>query len=898
LRGLWNRIAFLARRSHRLAELDEEMQLHLELRERQLRAEGMAPEDAARAARLGFGNRTAVAERSLEAWGWGWLDGLGRDLRHGARLLRRSPLFSAVVVLTLALGIGPNVAVFSVMNAIVLRHLPVPEPERLVTLRIPRQPDGMNNTGDSSLSFSYAVHARLREEHAAFRDLMAYVPLGITRTAVRQGLVPEEATVDMVSGNFFTGLRVGAAHGRLLTSDDETRHAQAVVLSHAYWVRRFGRDPRVVGQTLHVKGIPFTIVGVSAAGFAGAERKIPTDLWLPLQDRPELSPWGMVRERSYLRTPDWWCLMMIGRLADGVSEAEALARLQPVFFQAAYAHKGGPNKDEKVPILSFSSTRGIAGLRQAYEEPLRLLFAMVILVVAIASGNVALLLVARNATRQREFAVRVALGGGRLQLLRQLVAESLLLVVAAAGLGWLFALGATEVVRSWAGLEVDLAPDRRVLLFTLAVSALATLLFGLAPLRGASRAPMAAGLRGSAPGARRVQGSSWARKAVVAVQVALCLVLLVGASLLVRTLRNLERIPLGLRPAGLLVFGLSPQPGTGAASPAGTVRFYQSVRDRLRGLPGVEAVTLMENRIGSGWSNNSDAYVDGQRPRDANAGVRWNVVGPDYFHTLGIPLRHGREIDDRDNAAAPRVAVVNETFVERFLAGGSPLGHTVEIGGDGAAPLEIIGVAADSKYTGVREDPRPMAYLPYAQSDHTSAMHVEVRAAGDAARLWPVVQRAMRELAPDLPLEQPRTQQQEFARNLADDRLFAWLAGFFGLLAAALVATGLYATLIYAVSRRTVEIGVRVALGARPATVSWVVLRESLLVCGAGIAAGLPAALIASRVLRSSLYGVAPGDPVTVALSLVGLMVIALGASLVPAYRAASVDPMVALRAE
>jgi predicted permease len=893
--SLWRRVRFLVGRRRQMEELDEEIRLHVELRERELREQGLPPAQAARAARLQFGNRTRVREDSQDAWGWNWLDGLIGDLRHAVRLLRGRPLFAAVVVLTLALGIGPNVAIFSVMNAIVLRYLPVQQPDRLVYVHTTGTPDRMSNTGSYHLSFSHAVYAQLRQ-HEAFSDLMAFVPLGVPKTAVRHGSTPEEANASMVSGNFFTGLGVGSVCGRLLTMQDETSHAPVVVLSHAYWSRRFGKSCDVVGQTLDVKGIPFTIIGVAGAAFFGVDRDSATDLWVPLQDRQELNAWGMSREKNFLRTADWWCLMLIGRLAPGVTEKAALAGLQPAFVSAAYAHVGQPKTGEDVPVLSFGTTRGIAGLRENYEEPLRLLFAMVAIVLVIACGNVALLLAARNSTREREFAVRLALGGGRMQLLRQLLAESLLLVGAAAVLGWVLAMVATEALRAWSDLDVSLAPDRRVLLFTLAVSALATLVFGLAPLRSVTRVPMMVGLRTAASTGQ--QQRAWARRTVVALQVALCLVLLVSGGLLVRTLRNLEKIPLGMRTTGLLVFGVSPQQRV--QSHAVTVRFYETLVDRLRALPGVRSVTLMEHRIGSGWSNNTVVRVDGKKPlAEGVASVRWNSVGPDYFRTLETPLLHGREFRDNDGPGAPSVAVVNETFAKRYLAGQDPLGHSIALFNDGDSPRsQIVGVAADSKYTGVREEPVPMAYFSFKQMDHVLTMHLELRTSGDPGTFLPLVQRAVRDLAPDLPLVEPRTQTQQFARNLANDRLFARVAGFFGLLAVILVATGLYGTLAYAVTRRTAEIGVRVALGAQRGDVLWMVLRESLVVYAAGIVVGLPVALATARVLRASLYGVSPGDPVTVALSLAGLLVVALLASLVPAHRAASVHPMVALRTE
>jgi predicted permease len=380
--------------------------------------------------------------------------------------------------------------------------------------------------------------------------------------------------------------------------------------------------------------------------------------------------------------------------------------------------------------------------------------------------------------------------------------------------------------------------------------------------------------------------------------VALCLVLVIGAGLLVRTLRNLESVNLGMRTAGLLVFGISPQQQ--ARTDADRIRFFESLRTRLRALPGVESVTLMSNRLASGWSNNTSAAVDGKRPDfQGSAHMRWNAVGPDYFTTLGTPLLQGRDLRDSDAASAPKVAVVNETFAKRYLANQDPIGHLVGMSTRGDAPqYTIVGVAADSKYTGVREGATAMAYFPYQQIRGVGTMHIEVRTAGSAEALLPTVQRAVREFAPDLPLLKPMTQQSQFAESFTQERLVARLAMCFGLLAVALVTTGIYGTLAYMVNRRTSEIGIRMALGARRGQVLMMVLRESGVVFGAGVLVGVPLAIVATRLLRSMLFGVASSDPLTFAAGLALIAVVALIASVLPARRAASTDPMVALRYE
>jgi predicted permease len=519
--------------------------------------------------------------------------------------------------------------------------------------------------------------------------------------------------------------------------------------------------------------------------------------------------------------------------------------------------------------------------------------AMVAVVLLIACGNVSMLMAARNAAREREFSLRTALGGSRARLLRQLGVESLLLVTAGAALGWAFAIAATRALAAWSELDVTLAPDRNVLMFTLGLSVVAAFVFGLAPLRTVSRVPAGLVLKSTALNVTADRGRVRAGRLVIAAQIALCLVLLVGAGLLVRTLRNLNAADLGFEASKLLVFGVTPPAAVHGDAAMG--QFYDSMTNRLRTLPGVQDVTLMSNRIGSGWSNNTRAIVDGKPPTtDGRAPMRWNAVGSGYFRTLGVPILLGRDLQDTDDAAAARVVVVNDAFAKRYLPNTNPLGHRVGLGNEYA----IVGVAANSRYTGVREPERPMAYFPYKQVPPIAGMHFEIRSAGDPAALLPHVRRIVQEFDPDIPLLQPMTQMQQFGASFSDERLFSRLATFFGLVAALLVATGLYGTLAYRVSRRTSEIGVRMALGARRRQVLWMVLRESLLVAAAGLVVGVPIAVAASRLLRTMLFGVAPGDPLSFAGALAAIAAVVVASTLIPARRASTIDPIVALRYE
>ncbi|MGA3323377.1 MAG: ABC transporter permease [Terriglobia bacterium] len=826
---------------------------------------------------------------------------LFQDLKFGLRMLAKNSGFTAVAVVTLALGIGANTAIFSVMNAALVRRLPVPNPDQLVRLHTTDQPANTSQTGYNDTSLTEPVFEQLRQKRTVFSDLVAFVPLSLRKVAVRFGAEPEEANADMVSGNFFSGLGVRVARGRAFTPEDETQHTQTAVLSYAYWTRRLARNPSAIGQTLYIKGVPFTIIGVAPREFGGVgEGDDPTDIWVPFQTREDLKPWGRSPDSkdSLYGNPTWLFLLMIGRLQAGVSQEQALAQLNPVYQRTLVETTGKRDPKEQPPKLFFTPVRGIENLREGYQKPLLLLMAMVGVVLVIACGNVAMLLVARNTARQHEFSLRIALGATRFQLFRHLLTESLLLVGVGTMLGWVFATWATEALVAWAGMDFNVSPDHSVLAFTLAISASAALVFGLAPLRNAVRSTPGFALKTSARTVTRDKTQNRTGQAVVAFQISLCLVLLVGASLLLRTLRNLETVDLGLNAKGLLVFGITPPQVL--RTNGEVLRFYHSLMDRLRALPGVESATLMENRIGSGWSNNTGAYVDGASPgSDTSSSMRCNAVGPDYFHVLGTPILLGRDFTDADSAAAPKVVIINRTFAQRYLAGREPLGHHVAFDrGSKTDQYTIVGVVQDSKYTGVEEKARPMAFFPYTQIAGTATMHIELRTEGNPMALLPVVRRTVHEFGPDLPLLEPMTQQEQFDRSFTDERLSARLAMSFGLLATLLVATGLYGTLSYRVSRRTAEIGVRMALGAQRRQVLGMILRESLAVSVAGLLLGLPLAVAGARVLRSMLFGLGPGDPLAFAGAVLGLAMVVLAASLIPARRATKVDPMVALRYE
>jgi predicted permease len=749
------------------------------------------------------------------------------DLRYSIRQLRKSAGFTVVCVLTLALGVGANTAVFSVMNAVLLKSLPVEDPKSVVYLRTSNPP---RNTGtiDSQETMSYPVYDALRREHPGLAAVVAYVPLSAGKVAVRSDAAPEEAEGDMVSGNFFSALGVKLARGRGFTEQDETAHAPYAVISYGYWTRRFARSPEVLGKAFYVKGVATTIVGVAAEGFEGLEAGHSTDFWLPLQNVTELNAWGNPPDdgKLYLQNATWWCLRLMARLEPGVSRAQAAERLQGEFQRAAYNGLGSPEAGEKLPVLSFIEAKSFPGYEDMYGKPLRMLMAMVGLVLLIALSNVAMLLMARNSAREREFSLRMALGAGRGELFRQLLTESALLVAMGGVLAWLFASAATKALATWAHIESSLAPDNAVMAFTLGILVAAALLFGLAPLRSALAAGPGLVLKTSSATSNTDAGKSRVARIVVAMQMALCVVLLVGAGLLVRTLQNLQHISLGFSTDGLVVFGVSPKITSLDQGRA----FFRDLTMKLRALPSVESVAVMEERLGSGWSDNSAMMVDGKLPDVPNGGdrtVRSNVVGPDFFRTLGVPVLMGRDFTDSDTPTSAHVGIINEEFAKRFLPGVNPLGHT--IGTDnGMFSMTVIGVVKNHKYRSISEDPIPMAWYEYAQIPIVGGMQVELRVHGEPLAILPSAQKLVSSMDPSLPLIDPITQQAQYETTISQQMLFARLAGFFGLLAVVLVATGLYGTLAYRVNRRTAEIGVRMALGARRGQVVWMVLRDSL----------------------------------------------------------------------
>jgi predicted permease len=725
------------------------------------------------------------------------------------------------------------------------------------------------------------------------------VPLAYGKVPVRFGDIPTERTGEEVSGNYFSGLGVPMALGSGLTPAQEQDHSPAAVISFRLWREVFAQNPEAIGKRFYIKGVPFTVIGVTAPSFSGVSHSGGVDFWIPLQTNPQLNAWGMpVSEVERLGSPKWWDLPMLARLRPGITPDQAQRILQPTFWQAASEGLGQLDPKRWPAHLGFNALRGIPSVQDRYRTPLEIMMALVGLVLLIACTNVGLLLLVKSTVRQRDFAVRKALGASTASLFRQLLAESVLLVGAGAVCSWVLALVASRALAGWARIETGLRPDWHVLLFTLVVASLSALVFSLIPMRSTMRTAIEQELKSAGQNMSQSRGSVRGGNAVMALQIAMCLTLPVASALSVRSLLNYERQDLGMAAEDLLVFDVNPHNPHNAINNAQTHLFYEKLLAGIRTVPGVQGVSLVRSRPGSGWLHSGGITLDGVVPHDSlgsRAEIYFNDVGPQYFHAMGIPLIRGRDIAESDRADTPAIAVINEEFARRFLPNG-PLGHRV----DDEPSAEIVGVVKDSKYKRVAEEVAPTVYYPLAQRGMAGQITVEVRAAFGTTplALLPQIQRIVRDIDPDMPLQKPMTQEAQFEESYLAPRLFSQLAVGFGLLATFLVTTGIYGTLAYRMQRRRKEIGVRMALGASRTSIAAMVLRESSWLVLGGLIIGLPLCYGLSRLMRAQLYRLNALDPASLLAGTAIISLVVFAAALLPARKAASVDPMAVLRSE
>jgi predicted permease len=820
------------------------------------------------------------------------------DLRFALRQLLKNPGFTAVAVLTLALGIGANTAVFSALNSVLLRSLPVRNPQELRLVNWTGINPKLNSyTGigmgtapgglQMGTSFPYPAYRAFRDHGAGFTDLFAFASKKIT--AVKSGKATTAAAM-LVSGNFFSGYGTHPLIGRPIVPEDDRPGAAAVaIITYRWWEQHCGLDPNVLGQPIMLNQSSYTIIGVLPQHYMGPMMGDSTDIYVPMSAQSHLEP------TRPLDSPSRWWIQIMGRFAPGANESQAQASLAILFRQVL----GESNSTIDNPgILIEDGSRGQLLLRRQFAKPFLALTGVVILVLLIACANLAGLLLARGAARQHEMAVRAALGAGRWRLIRQCLIECLVLSIIGAGIG----LGlARWLGRTLAGFlpmapdlfRLDLRMDSSVFVFTAVVSVITALVFGFLPAMRASRVDPSAGLANrAAMGTPRLS----AGRALVAMQVGLSVLLIFGAGLMTRTFVNLANVAPGFDPASVLLFQVRPRDAGYDGSQFMTV--YDRIRTAVVAVPGVRAVTFSSYALVSGTSSaESVEFLDGANEAGRRHQLNQLVVGEEFFRTMNIPLVLGRDFAVTDTASSPAVAVVNEALVRRFFAHESTIGRTFLMEGFPDRKFQIVGVCRDAKYDQLRTEPSPLIYLSQRQYAQGSVCF-EVRSALPPLSLVPAVRNAVAGVDPNLPLSRIRTQEQQMDQSLSIDRLCAGLGGAFALLALLLSCIGLYGLMAYNVARRTREIGLRLALGATRRNVAEPIIREALLIVLAGLSVGVPVALALTRLIKSQLYGVGPTDPTTLGIVVFVLLGVAAIAAWAPTRRATKVDPMEALRWE
>jgi predicted permease len=838
------------------------------------------------------------------------METLLKDLKYGFRGLLKRKGFAAIAVVTLALGIGANTAIFTLVNAVMLKSLPVTDPEQLVLF------SGMTGEGTSIEDtprtgewsrYSYASYVYLRDHNQSFQDIAA-LRSGISRLSVRradaQGAAATRSSGHLVAGNYFSVLGAGAMRGRVLTPEDDKANAQpAAVVSHRYWKDQLNSDPSVVGQSFVINGTNFTVVGVTPPEFFGERVRRPPDFWLPLAFHPQIE-----LRKSFLENDEAYFLMLLGRLKPGVDMQQANATVNLALRQFLTEQAGSQLTDQRrtgiqnTYVTLVEGKGGISGLRRVYSKPLRMLMAIVGMVLLVACANVGSLLLARAAARKAEISLRMALGASRWRIVRQLLTESMLLAVIGGVCGVLLAQWGVMILVNFVAKEspLDTTPDAIVLVFTIGVSIVAGLLFGLVPALRASNTDLASAMKEKT----RTGGRFWRfnlSSAMVVVQVGLSMVLLTGAGLFARSLLNLQSENVGFDRSNMLLAGIDAR--LAGYKPTELATLYQQVLERVGSLPNVRSVSMATYSPMSGSQRSSSIVVPGYTPQPGDDSVVEDVLtGPDYAGTLGIPLLRGRELNIRDNAAAPRVAVVNETFANEFFKDQNPIGRnfTFDDETDDGAPLEIVGVIADIKSEDARTKPNPAVYRPILQIQDQAAysVNIQVRTNGDASSFAGPFRQAINGIDDKIPIYDLTTLEEQVQDNLKQDRLITQLVSFFGALALILASIGLYGVMAHGVARRTSEIGIRMALGARGGNIAWMILRETLVLVLLGLVMGVPTALFAARFVSSQFFGLQSADPAALIGAAVVLTFVAMIAGYFPARRASRVNPLTALRYE
>jgi predicted permease len=916
----------------REAEIVDELSQHLEDRYQELLASGQSEEAAFRTSLDELKDETLLA-RGLKRIERDFyrepivpgkasrnvFEGILRDIRYAFRTLRKSPGFAAVAVLTLALGIGANTAIFTVINSVLLNNLPVTNPEQLILLTNPDEQGRQIGFGtDARDLLTYPEFQDIAQNNSVFSGVLAASSFTTSKPANAEGGASVEAAranVKLVCGSYFSVLGVKPILGRAFgTEVDRLRDANPVaVISYGFWQERFAGARDVVGRKLRVLRATYTVIGVTPAGFHGETVGANPEIFVPLTMQSEVFPGYdyLSPETNPFHKTEW--LQVIGRLKPGVSLAQAKAAIDVEFRQMMQAQAAGMSAHDKQRFMTQTlrvtgGSRGASTLRGDFGKPLEILMAVVGLILLIACANIANILLARAAAQQKEIAVRVALGAGGAHLVRQMLTESILLATIGGAVGLLFAEWAEVALLRMVSVgngqvPLDLHPNEKILAFTLGVSVLTGILFGLAPALRAARVDLnsvlKAAARGFSGGSSR-PGRMPIGKVLVVAQVALSLLLLVVAVLFVRSFRNLSGVNLGYVRDHIVQFDTNAL--IYGYQRAEVIPLYEQILQRLRAIPGVRAASLSDNGLLSGTDSQDPFTLEGEGKAREDEEVRYDWVGPGFFAASGIPILEGRDIGPQDSGNGQRVGVINETFARKFFPKSNPIGQRVTVReANGYFDFVIVGVAADSKHGSVREKPFPRFYAPFFNPEGNTGptyATVIVRTFGNPVGVSASIRAAVKDVAANLPPVTTVTMDQQLADSLATDRMITELSGAFGVLAIILVCIGLYGIMAYAVSGRTNEIGVRMALGARRKNVLCLILGESLLLVFAGVVIGVPIVFAAGKWVSSLLFGVNPADPLAIALAAVLMFLVGIVACYVPGRRAMRVDPMIALRYE
>ncbi len=826
-----------------------------------------------------------------------------QDVSFALRTFAKSPLFFAVSMLSLAFGIGANTAIFTLTDQVLLRMLPVKNPDQLVMLTAEGRHYG-GNRGPNRIS--YPMYQDFRDHNTVFSGMFCFRESDIS---LSYGGRTERVSGEMVSGNYFPVLGVTAAIGRLFTADDDKFQGAhpVAVLSYGYWQSRFAGDPAVIGRKLEINGFPFTVIGVSQAGFSGTDPGFAPQVRAPLMMASKLMGDQSLNNRR-LR----W-VTAFGRLKPGVSISQAKAGIQPFFHQLLRMEvtqkefaKASPSMKKaflQMWMNVLPAAKGRSQLRQQFSKPLLVLMATAALVLLIACGNVANLLIARATARQKEIAVRLALGSGRGQIIRQLLVESLLLSMAGGTAGVALAVWADKLLINFlpptsVPLTLFATPDWRILSFSIGLSLLTGIGFGLLPALQSTRPDIARTLKDQA-GSVVGGASNGIRKLLVVGQIALSLLLLIGAGLFIRSLQKLKELDPGFRTTNLLAFKVDPT--LNGYKTERTKAFYEHLKQRLDTLPAVEAAALAVVPVIEGDEWDQWVTIDGYSPKTGELpDPHMNFVSPDYFKTLEVSLLAGRDFRRTDALSTPKVCIVNAAFAKKYFGTVNAVGHKIGKGIDPGTKTDItvIGVARDTKYESMRDEIPTEVFRPYQQLEFATGISAYVRTAQNPEQIFLSIRKQMHQLDPNLPVFEMITLEKQIENSLVTERLVAFLSSGFGFLATVLAAIGLYGVIANSVARRTREIGIRMAIGAARVDVLWMVMREVLVLLGIGVAVALPASWIVTRFVRSQLYGIQPVDPVSVIAAILGIVSVAMLAGYVPARRATQVDPIRALRYE